>query len=126
MLMPSPPLRDHDFIPTFPTYWLALVCEANAYPALPLLLAIRRRFTMKAKRRRKVVTVTLDADIWKAAGYPDKHARERALKHLRNLSSIVTLETSSALAARYCVRKGLRWDKDERSVDTTDNEPADL
>jgi len=110
MLEPNSDPRDHSFVPIFPLHWLALVCEADAYPALPLLLAIRRQFAMKEKgRQRKRKVITLSAEIWEAAGYPSGCARKRALRHLRKLSSIVVMETAQTFTARYCARKGQKW-----------------
>jgi hypothetical protein len=125
-LLPSgspPPLQKHgDFVflrgmAGLNTY----VTKRRAERTLCLLLAFYRRWAMTGR-----VRVALTASVWRDAGDPSRHARERILAHLRRMHpDLVTIHESRAPHFRYRIAKGPAWLQIEREVNSGKKEHDD-
>jgi hypothetical protein len=98
----------------------AYLVQRRATMAMPLLLAIQRRFDL-TKKRRKDERIALTPAVWKDAGNPPHTMRKTMLGHLRRMPDLALLVEERNLAFRYRVEKGPAW----RAIEKTAREAKD-
>jgi hypothetical protein len=102
VLVRTRPLR---YVPRFPLAVLRHVRAANADRALPLVLAMHRRFHMGSKR-----ATPLTGDLWGNIGNPSENERHTILQNLRKMPELVEIKKSRRLLYAYELAKGPLWD----------------
>jgi hypothetical protein len=90
---------------SFPLRWLTIVAQAQALPALPVLLVIHRVFECDGRKQERYLTPR----IWEQAGVEDETARRRAMRHLKKLPGLLILDRAPDPRYYYRIRKGPDW-----------------
>ena len=98
------PRSKHPFIGWVPHVWLLILDEAEAMPALPLLLAISNQMRM---RKKKVVLIT--ARVWRVARGRTEGKRRAMLVALKRVPDLVSLEFQNRSWSKYRVSQGPLW-----------------
>jgi hypothetical protein len=115
------PRSKHPFIARVPHVWLLILDEAEAMPALPLLLAICSQMTV---RRKKAVLIT--ARVWNVARGRTKGKRKAMLTALQRVPSLVRLEYRNRSGSKYRASQGPLWNAEypypDRNSEDDDNE----
>ena len=108
-----------EFVPSFPARWLRVVEKANAHPALPLLLALHRQFSLRGNPS----SILLTASVWATIGVNERVGRIRVLRHARQLPELLILNWASSFVAHFRVTRGPEWDLEDAELGPID-EPA--
>ena len=114
------PRSKHPFIRRVPHVWLLILDEAEAMPALPLLLAICNQMNVKRKK-----TVLITARVWRVARGCTEGKRRAMLAALKRVPDLVSLEFQNRSWSKYRVSQGPLWGaeypySDQDSEDTDD------
>jgi hypothetical protein len=111
------PRSKHPFIRRVPHVWLLVLDEAEAMPALPLLLAIGNQMNL---RRRKAVLIT--ARVWRVARGGTKAKRRLMLAALKRVPNLVCLEYRNCSGPKYRASQGPLWNVEYPYPDNQDDD----
>jgi hypothetical protein len=115
------PRSKHPFVMRVPLVWLHILDEAEAMPALPLLLAISNQMKM---RRKKAVLIT--ARVWRVAAVHTEGKRRAMLAALKRVPDLVSLEFQNRSWSKYRVSQGPLWNAEypypDQDSEDDDNE----
>jgi hypothetical protein len=115
------PRSKHPFIGRVPHVWLLILDEAEAMPALPLLLAICNQMSV---RRKKAVLIT--ARVWKVARGRTGGKRKAMLAALKRVPDLVCLEYRNRQGPKYRASQGPLWGAEypysDKDSEDNDNE----
>jgi hypothetical protein len=98
------PRSKHPFIWRVPRVWLRILRDAEAWSALPLLLAIYNQMIV-----RKKPTVSITAKVWEVAEAHTRQERRTMLAALKRIPDLVHLEYRARLASKYRASQGPLW-----------------
>jgi hypothetical protein len=98
------PRSKHPYIGRVPLVWLLILDEAEAMPALPLLLAISNQMRVRKKK-----TVLITARVWRVARGRTEGKRKAMLAALKRVPDLVGLEFQNRSWSKYRASQGPLW-----------------
>jgi hypothetical protein len=99
------PRSKHPFIWRVPRVWLRILRDAEAWSALPLLLAIYNQMIV-----RKKPTVSITAKVWEVAEAHTRQERRTMLAALKRVPDLERLEYRVRRGSKYRASQGSLWD----------------
>jgi hypothetical protein len=99
------PRSKHPFIWRVPRVWLRILRDAEAWSALPLLLAIYNQMIV-----RKKPAVSITTKVWEVAEAHTRQERRTMLAALKRVPDLVRLEYRDRLGSKYRAGQGPLWD----------------
>jgi hypothetical protein len=90
----------------FPVHWLPIIIQANAFRAVPLLVALTYQMKLGHTLR-----VPITERTWKLAGcsHHSRAQRRAMLVALNRIPSIVRLEYRNRTGSKYAASTGVRF-----------------
>jgi hypothetical protein len=111
------PRSKHPFVGRVPLVWLLILDEAEAMPALPLLLAIHNQMNV---RRKKVVLLT--ARVWRVAVGRTEGKRKVMLAAIKRVPDLVSLEYRNRRGTKYRASQGPLWNAEYPCPDSEEDD----
>jgi hypothetical protein len=111
------PRSKYPFIGRVPHVWLLILDEAEAMPALPLLLAISNQMRVKTKK-----AVFITARVWRVARGRTRGKRRAMLAALERVPDLVCLEYRNRQGPKYRASQGPLWNAEYPYLDNEDDD----